>query len=84
MQVQNEQTGQVAVTWTSSTKFAHQVSATIGAVKAGDDGVATKLHGTVTSVAMLNSSSGSNPSYRVTVQLDATSRQLYDGSGPIS
>jgi trimeric autotransporter adhesin len=46
------------------------------------DGVATKLHGTVTSIGMLNaSSSGANPTYQVTVQLDAASRQLYDGSG---
>jgi hypothetical protein len=46
------------------------------------DGVATKLHGTVTSIGTLNaSSSGANPTYQVTVQLDAASRQLYDGSG---
>jgi HlyD family secretion protein len=45
------------------------------------DGVPTKLHGTVASVGRLNSSSGSNPTYKVTVQLDATSQHLYDGSG---
>ncbi len=36
MQVQNPQVGQVAVTWTSSTKFSHQVATTLAAVKAGD------------------------------------------------
>jgi hypothetical protein len=36
MQVQNPQTGQVAVTWTSSTKFTHQIATTLAAIKTGD------------------------------------------------
>lgn len=36
MQVQNPQSGQVAVTWSSSTKFSHQVTATVAAIKSGD------------------------------------------------
>ena len=36
MQVQNQQTGQVAVAWSASTKFSHQVTTTLAAVKAGD------------------------------------------------
>jgi hypothetical protein len=36
MQVQNQQTGQVAVAWSASTKFSHQVTTTLTAVKAGD------------------------------------------------
>ena len=35
MQVQNQQSGQVAVTWTSTTKFNHQVATTLAAIKAG-------------------------------------------------
>lgn len=35
MQVQNQQTGQVAVTWSGATKFSHTVSATLASVKAG-------------------------------------------------
>lgn len=36
MQVQNASAGQVAVTWTSSTKFSHTVTATLAAIKAGE------------------------------------------------
>lgn len=46
MQVQNPQTGQVAVTWTSSTKFSHQVRTTLAAVKAGDCVTAVGTSGT--------------------------------------
>ncbi|MFL6021850.1 MAG: hypothetical protein ACJ72O_00780 [Marmoricola sp.] len=35
-QVQSQQDGQVAVTWTSSTKFTHEVAATLADVKVGD------------------------------------------------
>jgi hypothetical protein len=46
MQVQNPQAGQVAVAWTSSTKFTHQVTATLAAVKAGDCVTAVAPSGT--------------------------------------
>jgi hypothetical protein len=46
MQVQNEQVGQVAVTWTPSTKFSHQVPTTLAAVKAGDCVTAVGASGT--------------------------------------
>jgi uncharacterized protein DUF5666 len=36
MQVQNPQAGQVAVTWTSSTKFTHQIATTLAAIETGD------------------------------------------------
>lgn len=36
MQVQNQQTGQVAVSWSGSTKFSHTVATTLAAVRAGD------------------------------------------------
>jgi multidrug efflux pump subunit AcrA (membrane-fusion protein) len=45
------------------------------------DGVATKLHGTVTSIGLLSTTSGSTTAYPVTVQLDAGTPQLYDGTG---
>ena len=35
MQVQNQQSGQTAVTWTKSTTFTHQVAITTSAIKAG-------------------------------------------------
>jgi uncharacterized protein DUF5666 len=35
MQVQNPQAGQVAVTWTSTTKFSHTVQTTLASIKAG-------------------------------------------------
>jgi len=46
MQVQNEQTGQVAVSWSASTKFRHQVAVTIADVKAGDCVAAVAPSGT--------------------------------------
>jgi len=49
MQVQNEQTGQVAVSWSASTKFRHQVAVTIADVKAGDCVAAVAPSGTDTS-----------------------------------
>jgi Domain of unknown function (DUF5666) len=57
MQVQNEQTGQVAVSWTASTKFTHQVSATIAAVKAGDCVTAVAASGTPESAASFTATS---------------------------
>jgi hypothetical protein len=45
MQVQNQQTGQVAVTWTASTKFTHQVRTTLAAIKTGDCVTATAPSG---------------------------------------
>jgi hypothetical protein len=50
MQVQNEQTGQVAVSWSASTKFRHQVAVTIADVKAGDCVAAVAPSGTDSSV----------------------------------
>jgi Domain of unknown function (DUF5666) len=41
MQVQSQQAGQVAVTWTSSTSFSHGVEMTLSAVKSGDCVIAT-------------------------------------------
>jgi hypothetical protein len=46
MQVQNPQSGQVAVMWTSSTKFTHQIATTLAAVKAGDCVTAVAPSGT--------------------------------------
>ena len=46
MQVQNEQTGQVGVSWSASTKFQHQVAVTSADVKAGDCVVAVAPSGT--------------------------------------
>ena len=57
MQVQNEQTGQVAITWTSSTKFTHQVSATIAALRAGDCVTAIAPSGTSASAASFTATS---------------------------
>ncbi|MDT4911788.1 MAG: hypothetical protein QOC66_916 [Pseudonocardiales bacterium] len=45
MQVQSQQAGQVAVSWTSSTTFTHPVTTTLAAVKAGDCVVATAPSG---------------------------------------
>jgi trimeric autotransporter adhesin len=45
------------------------------------DGVSTELHGTVTSIGMLSTTSGSSTAYPLTVQLDAGTPQLYDGTG---
>jgi Domain of unknown function (DUF5666) len=46
MQVQNPQTGQVAVTWSRATKFTHMVDTTLAAVRAGDCVTATAPSGT--------------------------------------
>jgi hypothetical protein len=46
MQVQNPQVGQVAVTWTSSTKFTHQVATALATIKAGDCVTAVAPSGT--------------------------------------
>jgi hypothetical protein len=46
MQVQNPQTGQTAVTWTSATVFTHQVSVPLSAIKAGDCVTAVGSSGT--------------------------------------
>jgi hypothetical protein len=45
------------------------------------DGVSATLHGTVTSIGLLSTTSGSSTAYPVTVQLDAGTPQLYDGTG---
>jgi multidrug efflux pump subunit AcrA (membrane-fusion protein) len=45
------------------------------------DGVSAKLHGTVTSIGLLSTTSGSSTAYPVTVQLAAGTPQLYDGTG---
>ena len=45
------------------------------------DGVSTKLHGTVTSIGLLSTTSGTSTAYPVTIQLDAGTPQLYDGTG---
>jgi hypothetical protein len=49
MQVQNAQSGQVAVSWSSTTKFSHAVATTLAAVKAGDCLVAVAKTGTSSS-----------------------------------
>jgi multidrug efflux pump subunit AcrA (membrane-fusion protein) len=45
------------------------------------DGVAAALHGTISSIGLLSSTSGSLTTFPVTVQLDAASPKLYDGVG---
>jgi hypothetical protein len=67
MQVQNPQSGQVAVTWTSSTKFRHQVATTLSAVKTGQCVTAVAPSGTsesatsftATSLSIMPSTKGS-------------------------
>jgi hypothetical protein len=46
MQVQNQQTGQVAVSWSASTKFTHQVAISLVDVHAGDCAAAIAPSGT--------------------------------------
>lgn len=69
-----------------------QVSTTVGLadidkVKVGDpatvkvDGISQPLTGKVSLIGILNSTSGSSTTYPVTILLDRTSQQLYDGSG---
>jgi hypothetical protein len=49
MQVQSQQNGQVAVAWTTSTKFSHTVTTTLAAIKAGDCVIAGAASGTSSS-----------------------------------
>ncbi|MBV9822748.1 MAG: efflux RND transporter periplasmic adaptor subunit [Actinobacteria bacterium] len=69
-----------------------QVSTTVSladvdSVKVGDpatvtvDGVAAPLPGRVSSIGLLNTTTGSSTSYPVTVLLDPTTAKLFDGSG---
>lgn len=51
MQVQSQQNGQVAVTWTAATKFSHTVATTLAAVKAGGCVIATAPSGTSASAS---------------------------------
>jgi multidrug efflux pump subunit AcrA (membrane-fusion protein) len=71
---------------------AHEVNTTvtltnINLLKVGDsatvavDGLTTPLTGKVSSIGMLNTSSGSSTTYPITVALDPTSSTLYDGAG---
>jgi multidrug efflux pump subunit AcrA (membrane-fusion protein) len=50
-------------------------------VSVSADGQTTVLHGTVESVGLLSSTSGSTTTFPVVVQLDAGSPELYDGTG---
>jgi multidrug efflux pump subunit AcrA (membrane-fusion protein) len=45
------------------------------------DGQQTPLHGTVASIGLLSTTSGSKTTFPVTVRLDANSPKIYDGSG---
>jgi hypothetical protein len=45
------------------------------------DGSRAVLHGTVTSIGIVSSSSGSSTTFPVTIRLDADSPHLYDGVG---
>lgn len=45
------------------------------------DGVSAELHGTVVSIGLLSTTSGSSTAYPVTIQLGAGTPQLYDGAG---
>ena len=45
------------------------------------DGLARTLHGKVESIGLLSSTSGSTAAFRVTIELDADSPRLYDGTG---
>jgi HlyD family secretion protein len=50
-------------------------------VSVSADGRTAALHGTVESVGLLSTTSGSTTTFTVAVQLDAGSPQLYDGTG---
>ena len=50
-------------------------------VSVAADGVTRPLHGTVESVGLLSSSSGSSTTFPVTIRLDPDSPHRYDGSG---
>jgi hypothetical protein len=56
MQVQSQQNGQVAVAWTTSTKFSHTVTTTLAAIKAGDCVIATAASGTASSASSFTAS----------------------------
>jgi hypothetical protein len=66
MQVQNQQSGQVAVSWTDSTKFSHTVTVKASSIKAGDCVTAIAPSGTdqsatsftATTVSVTDSTSG--------------------------
>jgi multidrug efflux pump subunit AcrA (membrane-fusion protein) len=45
------------------------------------DGRQTPLHGTVASIGLLSTTSGSKTTFPVAVRLDANSPKIYDGSG---
>jgi HlyD family secretion protein len=45
------------------------------------DGQSTSLHGTVASIGLLSTTSGSKTTFPVTVRLDSSTPSLYDGSG---
>jgi HlyD family secretion protein len=45
------------------------------------DGQQTPLHGTVASIGLLSTTSGSKTTFPVTVRLDADSPKIYDGAG---
>jgi multidrug efflux pump subunit AcrA (membrane-fusion protein) len=59
----------------------------VGQVKPGQpaiitaDGISQSLHGTVASIGLLSTSSGSNTTFPVTVTIDPGSPHLFDGSG---
>jgi len=61
--------------------------AQIGLLKVGQpvtvaaDGVTKALHGTITAIGLLSSTSGSTTTFPVTVQLAADAPALYDGAG---
>jgi HlyD family secretion protein len=51
------------------------------AVTVSADGHPAALHGTVTSIGLVSSTSGSTATFPVTVRFDAGSARLYDGTG---
>lgn len=73
MQVQNPQSGQVAVKWTSSTTFSHPVTVALSAVRPGDCVVAT---------ASSSSSSSSFTATAVTVSSPVNGQCTGPGGGP--
>ena len=70
MQVQNPQTGQVAVSWSASTTFTQQVAVTASSVKAGDCVTAIAPSGTSASAATFTAS---------TVSVNQPANGLCDG-----
>jgi hypothetical protein len=53
LQVQNAQVGQVAVSWTSATKFTQQVTVRLSSVKAGDCVTASSASGSPTAASFM-------------------------------